>query len=132
MKCPSAIVPLVAALAWCCTTEAFLGTGVGRSFAVRRGSSTVSSSALNMVADDAKVVVVTGSSRGLGKAIALDIGMAGQKVVVNYVSEGSKQAAQDTVAEIVAAGGDAIAVKADSTFPPPHFRLALCLGVRSS
>lgn len=72
-----------------------------------------SSSSLRMVADDAKVVLVTGSSRGLGKSIALDIGKAGQKVVINYVSDGSKESADETVAEIKAAGGDAIAIQAD-------------------
>lgn len=74
------------------------------------------SSTLNMVADDAKVVLVTGSSRGLGKAIALDLGQQGQKVVINYVSDGSSEAAAATVEEIKAAGGDAIAVQADSEF----------------
>lgn len=69
-----------------------------------------------MVADDAKVVLVTGSSRGLGKAIALEMGKAGQKVVVNYVSDGSKEGAEATCEEIKALGGDAIAVQADSTF----------------
>lgn len=75
-----------------------------------------SASTLNMVADDAKVVLVTGSSRGLGKAIALEMGKAGQKVVVNYVSDGSKDAAQATCEEIKKLGGDAVAVQADSTF----------------
>lgn len=71
-------------------------------------------STLSMVADDAKVILVTGSSRGLGKSIALDLGKAGQKVIVNYVSDGSKEGADATVAEIKALGGDAIAVQADS------------------
>ena len=73
-----------------------------------------SASSLQMVADDAKVVLVTGSSRGLGKSIALDIGKAGQKVVVNYVSDGSKESADEVVKEIKEAGGDAVAVQADS------------------
>lgn len=73
-----------------------------------------SSSGMQMVADDAKVCLVTGSSRGLGKAIALELGKAGQKVVVNYVSDGSKESAEATVEEIKALGGDAIAVQADS------------------
>jgi hypothetical protein len=72
------------------------------------------SSSLNMVADDAKVVLVTGSSRGLGKAIALELGSKGQKVVINYVSDGSKEAAAATVEEIKALGGDAVAIQADS------------------
>lgn len=75
-----------------------------------------SASSLRMVADDAKVVLVTGSSRGLGRSIALDIGKAGQKVIINYVSDGSKESAEGVVAEIKAAGGDAIAVQADSEY----------------
>jgi hypothetical protein len=79
--------------------------------ATRRGAS---ASSMQMVADDAKVCLVTGSSRGLGKAIALELGKAGQKVVVNFVSDGSKESADATVEEIKALGGDAIAVQADS------------------
>lgn len=75
-----------------------------------------STSTLNMVADDAKVILVTGSSRGLGKSIALDLGKAEQKVVINYVSDSSKDAAEETVKEIKALGGDAIAVQADSMY----------------
>lgn len=91
-----------------------------RAFAPRWSSS---ASSLNMVADDAKVILVTGSSRGLGKSIALDLGKAGQKVVVNYVSDSSKESAEATVEEIKALGGDAIAVQADSTYiTKPHFR----------
>jgi len=77
----------------------------------------LSSSSLNMVADDAKVILVTGSSRGLGKSIALDLGKAGQKVVINYVSDGSKEGAEATVEEIKGLGGDAIAIQADSSDP---------------
>lgn len=74
-----------------------------------------------MVADDAKVVLVTGSSRGLGKAIALDIGKAGQKVVINYVSDGSKESADEVVDEIKAAGGDAVAIQADSEYTDTEY-----------
>mmetsp|Transcript_26244 Transcript_26244/g.52261 ORF Transcript_26244/g.52261 Transcript_26244/m.52261 type:complete len:292 (-) Transcript_26244:595-1470(-) len=74
-----------------------------------------STSQLHMVADDAKVCLVTGASRGLGRAIALDLGRAGQKVVVNYA--GSEAAALACVEEIKAAGGDAIAVQADCSNP---------------
>lgn len=83
-------------------------TPVGVARSVANGSK------LNMVADDAKVCLVTGSSRGLGKAIALELGKNGQKVVINYVSDGSKDSAAETVEEIKAAGGDAIAIQADS------------------
>jgi predicted lactoylglutathione lyase len=74
------------------------------------------SSSLNMVADNAKVVLVTGSSRGLGRSIALEIGKAGQKVIINYVSDSSKESAESLIEEIKAAGGDAIALQADSEF----------------
>jgi len=108
---------LLAVLSLVCPNAlAFVGNARSFVSSPRRASSSRSSaSSLNMVADDAKVVLVTGSSRGLGKAIALEIGKAGQKVVVNYVSDGSKGAAEDTVAEIKALGGDAIAIQADST-----------------
>lgn len=73
--------------------------------------SSSSSSTLNMVADDAKVILVTGASRGLGRAIAVDLGKQGQKVIVNYA--GSEDAANETVEMVKAAGGDAIAIQAN-------------------
>lgn len=60
-----------------------------------------------------KTVVVTGGSRGIGKAIALKYGALGANVVINYNS--SDALANEVVAEIVAMGGDALAVKADVT-----------------
>jgi len=72
-------------------------------------------STLNMVADDAKVILVTGASRGLGRAIACDLGAKGQKVVVNYA--GSVDAANETVEMVKAAGGDAIAIQANVGSP---------------
>ena len=76
---------------------------------IRTTSSTPSQ--LRMVADDAKVCLVTGASRGLGAAIALELGKAGQKVVVNYA--GSEDKAKEVVEAVKAAGGDAIAVQAN-------------------
>lgn len=70
-----------------------------------------STSSLQMVADDAKVILVTGASRGLGRAIAVELGKQGQKVVVNYA--GSEDAANETVEMVKAAGGDAIAIQAN-------------------
>jgi 3-oxoacyl-[acyl-carrier protein] reductase len=67
-----------------------------------------------MLADNPKVVLVTGASRGLGAAIAKDIGSHGHKVIVNYA--GSKDKADAVVEEIKKAGGDAIAVQADCKF----------------
>ena len=58
-----------------------------------------------------KVALVTGASRGIGAAIAVELAQRGAKVVVNY--NASAGPAEEVVAAIVAAGGAAIAVKAD-------------------
>ena len=58
-----------------------------------------------------KVVVVTGASKGLGAEIAKQFGAAGAKVVVNYAS--SKSGADKVVADVKAAGGQAVAVQGD-------------------
>lgn len=57
------------------------------------------------------VCIVTGSSRGIGKAVALALGAAGARVVVNYAS--SAGAAEEVASAIKASGGDAIIVGAD-------------------
>ena len=54
-----------------------------------------------------KNALVTGAGRGIGKAIALELAAKGAFVIVNY--NGSKEAAEQRVAEIKAAGGDAVA-----------------------
>ena len=51
------------------------------------------------------VALVTGASRGIGRAIALELGAAGAQVVVNYAS--SPEAAEAVVAAITAGGGQA-------------------------
>ena len=58
-----------------------------------------------------KVAIVTGSSRGIGKAAALALASEGAKVVINYAR--SSGAADEVVAEIIDGGGDAIALQAD-------------------
>ncbi|WPK11982.1 3-oxoacyl-[acyl-carrier-protein] reductase [Lysinibacillus louembei] len=58
-----------------------------------------------------KTAVVTGASRGIGQAIALELAKQGAKVVVNY--SGSEARAQQVVEQIQAAGGEAIAVQAN-------------------
>ncbi|MCG6910596.1 MAG: 3-oxoacyl-ACP reductase FabG [Deltaproteobacteria bacterium] len=58
-----------------------------------------------------KVALVTGSSRGVGRAVALGFAEQGAKVVVNYTS--NAEAADQVVSEIEAFNTSAIAVKAD-------------------
>ena len=58
-----------------------------------------------------KSAIVTGASRGIGRAIALDLARRGASVVVNY--NNSEAAANEVVSAITAAGGKAIAHKAD-------------------
>jgi enoyl-[acyl-carrier protein] reductase III len=58
-----------------------------------------------------KVALVTGSSRGIGKAIALELAKQGYNLVINYAR--SKTAALETAAEIEALGRKALVVKAN-------------------
>jgi 3-oxoacyl-[acyl-carrier protein] reductase len=58
-----------------------------------------------------KVIIITGSSRGIGLTIAKTLAGNGAKVVVNFL--GSKETADSVVNEILQSGGQAIAIKAD-------------------
>ncbi|MGB5961258.1 MAG: 3-oxoacyl-[acyl-carrier-protein] reductase [Coleofasciculaceae cyanobacterium] len=58
-----------------------------------------------------RVAIITGASRGIGKAVAFALAAEGANVVVNYAS--SSTAAEQVVAEICEAGGKAIAIQAD-------------------
>lgn len=60
-----------------------------------------------------RVAIITGSSRGLGKNIALAFSPRGAKVIVNYVK--NRNLAQKVVASIISSGGVAMALKADVT-----------------
>jgi len=55
--------------------------------------------------------LVTGASRGLGKAIALRLSDMGSKVAINYLSQETK--AKDVMSSIISQGGEAIAAPAD-------------------
>ena len=58
-----------------------------------------------------KIAVVTGASRGIGRAIALALAADGATVIVNY--NGSRERAEAVVAEVEAAGGKAEAMGCD-------------------
>ena len=60
---------------------------------------------------DGKVALVTGASRGIGRAIALRLAGAGAKIAINYA--GSTAKAEAVKAEIEQHGGEAILVQAD-------------------
>jgi 3-oxoacyl-[acyl-carrier protein] reductase len=60
---------------------------------------------------EGKVVLVTGASRGIGRAVATGFGKEGANVVVNYSN--SKSKANEVVKEIEKCGGEAIAIKCD-------------------
>lgn len=60
---------------------------------------------------DTRVAVVTGGSRGIGRAVSRKLAADGLAVVVNYARDAS--AAEEVVASITGAGGRAVAVQAD-------------------
>ncbi len=64
-----------------------------------------------MASLDGAVAVVTGASRGLGRAIAEELARGGAKVVVNYSR--SKEPAEELVNELTEGGSEAVAIQAD-------------------
>ncbi len=64
-----------------------------------------------MASLDGAVAVVTGASRGLGRAIAEELGRGGAKVVVNYSR--SKEPAEELVSQLSEDGSEAVAIQAD-------------------
>lgn len=62
-----------------------------------------------------QIAIVTGGSRGIGRAIAMELSRRGATVVVNYNQSAS--AAEAVIADIKANGGDGLAVQADVSDP---------------
>jgi NAD(P)-dependent dehydrogenase (short-subunit alcohol dehydrogenase family) len=62
-----------------------------------------------------RVAIVTGSSRGIGRGIALQLARDGFFVVVNFVAR--KEAAEDVVRQIASFGRPAVAIRADVSRP---------------
>ncbi len=62
---------------------------------------------------DGHVALVTGSSRGLGKVIALTLGRAGAKVAFNYFN--NQQVAEATFAEFQSSGGEGVLIRGDAS-----------------
>ena len=60
-----------------------------------------------------KVAIVSGGARDIGRAVSVKLAAEGAKVVVNYYS--SKAQADETIKQIKAVGGEAIAVAGDMT-----------------
>ena len=58
-----------------------------------------------------RIALVTGASRGIGRAVALELANRGSLVAVNYVR--SSEAAESIVAQITETGGNAVAIQAD-------------------
>lgn len=64
---------------------------------------------------DGKAALITGASRGIGRAIALRLAAEGAKIAINYA--GNATAADEVKAEIEAHGGEAIVLQADVSNP---------------
>jgi NAD(P)-dependent dehydrogenase (short-subunit alcohol dehydrogenase family) len=72
---------------------------------------------------DAGAVLITGGSRGIGAAVARRLGRLGRSICISYRADA--ESARAVVAEVVASGGDAIAVRADMASPDDTERLFL-------
>jgi NAD(P)-dependent dehydrogenase (short-subunit alcohol dehydrogenase family) len=69
-----------------------------------------------------RTILITGGSRGIGRAASLRLASEGARVAVNFVSNEAK--ANETVAEIETAGGVAIAVQGNVAIPEEAAQIA--------
>ncbi|CAM8883702.1 unnamed protein product [Rhodiola kirilowii] len=90
----------------CRSMSAFASSGIRAQVAAVEQASTEAEPAV-----EAPVVIVTGASRGIGKAVALALGKSGCKVLVNYAR--SAKEAEDVCKEIEASGGEALTFGGD-------------------
>uniref|UniRef100_A0A2P2K5T1 3-oxoacyl-[acyl-carrier-protein] reductase n=1 Tax=Rhizophora mucronata TaxID=61149 RepID=A0A2P2K5T1_RHIMU len=90
----------------CCPMSSFATSGIRAQVSTVQQASTEAAQKA-----ESPVVVVTGASRGIGKAIALSLGKAGCKVLVNYAR--SSMEAEEVSKEIEAYGGQALTFGGD-------------------
>ena len=64
---------------------------------------------------EGKTAVITGSSRGIGRGIAMRFAEEGANVVINYI--GSRKAAEEALGDVTAAGAHGVVVQADVSSP---------------
>lgn len=83
----------------------------GAAVAVPLRRSNVQNGRTFSISASSDVAIVTGASRGIGKAIALELGSKGCKVAVNFSA--SSAAAEEVAQQIIELGGDAIVVGAN-------------------
>ena len=74
-----------------------------------------------MLSLEGKSALVTGGSRGIGRATSLLLGRLGASVAVNYVR--NESAARETAASLQKEGGRAVALQADVSIPAEAERL---------